>query len=829
MDPSVQTATGNGTVTGTPPPKADVARAQMPGVEQSPSASGEQTPSGRQQQQHRKHRRTASEDLGRTYDQPTGYYQYPPTQIAYNPPASPMNNGVNGFVPQAGQIHGYAQGHAPESMNGPAHHRVRSWSENPSFVTSQGYAYPAPQGFMPHPPQAFSPAGNPLVPMFADPNMQNGAAYMPPTNDQYNGSSRRKRREHRRAQSYSGGSSYGSINAFFNGEAPPTPNGPPPPLPSGRKRDFSPRSEIMKLATGMGRPQQGSSSPKALGDMRVSFSPASTPRGGGSDVEGGMGVYGMDGGSTAVPTVPFMSGSEGAGEAVFSAQKKGKHRKSPSSRKMHMRQKSAQLFMEDVKGHAQVPACRDIFFLLFFVFHLLGIVYLGNLYGYEAVRFHDEVEDSSVTIIYSNLIYVSSLSGIFAVSVSALTLLLMTALAKNMVQIALIIAISLSFAWGTIGIGLSPKKVVPATGVIALALSVAYAFIVWDRIPFAAANLNAGLNGIKSNPGAVLIGFFFQFLALGWSVYFTYVAVGVYDAIEVGTIDVSVPDMKLIIYCALGVSYYWTLHVFLNIVQVTVSGVIGSWWFTAEGDTSTRQDDLVRAFFRSSFYSIGSICYGSLLVGPVRLLRQLSVLFRPSEEVSSLMCLHECFYCIQKCLTSCVDTLADRYSPWGFTYIGLYGYGLVDAGLHSTELFEKRGWSTIVSDDLVPNVLLMTSLVIGGITGCFAHLIENFETLALTSLDEPVATSFLVGVLIGLVVSSVLFGIISSSVSAVIVCFAASPVDFEQNHPNLSQEMRTAWREVWPGCMDVVDMRVAVAAYLDPSMSGSGEHQPLLQ
>ena len=67
----------------------------------------------------------------------------------------------------------------------------------------------------------------------------------------------------------------------------------------------------------------------------------------------------------------------------------------------------------------------------------------------------------------------------------------------------------------------------------------------------------------------------------------------------------------------------------------------------------------------------------------------------------------------------------------------------MDAGLHSTELFEKRGWTTIVSDDLVPNVLLMTSLVIGGITGCFAHLIENFEALKLTTLDEPVATSFL--------------------------------------------------------------------------------------
>lgn len=69
-----------------------------------------------------------------------------------------------------------------------------------------------------------------------------------------------------------------------------------------------------------------------------------------------------------------------------------------------------------------------------------------------------------------------------------------------------------------------------------------------------------------------------------------------------------------------------------------------------------------------------------------------------------------------------------------------------------------------------------------------------------------------IGIVLGLVVTSVLFGIVSSSVNAVLVCFAASPVDFENNHSELSHEMRAAWREVWPGCMDVVDLRVALAS-----------------
>ncbi len=176
---------------------------------------------------------------------------------------------------------------------------------------------------------------------------------------------------------------------------------------------------------------------------------------------------------------------------------------------------------------------------------------------------------------------------------------------------------------------------------------------------------------------------------------------------------------------------------------MTVADVIGRWWYTVDGDTSSRGADLNHAFFRSLFYSIGSICYGSLFVGPVKVLRQLSVFFRPADELNSLMTLHECMHCIQSALTNCVESLARRFSPWSFTYVGLYGYNITDAGLRSAELFEKRGWSTIVSDELVPNVLLLITLTITGLTGIFAHVLEQFESLSLTATKEELVTPFM--------------------------------------------------------------------------------------
>jgi len=236
------------------------------------------------------------------------------------------------------------------------------------------------------------------------------------------------------------------------------------------------------------------------------------------------------------------------------------------------------------------------------------------------------------------------------------------------------------------------------------------------------------------------------------------------------------------------------------------AGVVNQWWHTPN-----KEGTVGRISFNTVFYSMGSICFGSLFVGPVRLIRQVAVVFRPTSDEASLLILHECLNCVQTCITTLVDALARHFNPWAFTYIGLYNYSFISAGARAWDLFERRGWTMIVSDDLVPNVLLMTSLVIGGITGCFAFLMERLDGLHILSLDEPAAVAFWVGLANGVVLTSVLFGLVSSSVNAVLVCFAVSPVDFDLNHSELSDEMREAWREVWPGALDVVDLRMALS------------------
>lgn len=88
----------------------------------------------------------------------------------------------------------------------------------------------------------------------------------------------------------------------------------------------------------------------------------------------------------------------------------------------------------------------------------------------------------------------------------------------------------------------------------------------------------------------------------------------------------------------------------------------------------------------------------------------------------------------------------------------------------------------------------MVSICVGVITGIIGAVLGSF----MEQDGAVVAGAFLVGAAIGFVLCSTLFGLVSSAVNAVIVCFAEAPAEFQSNHPLLSHEMVAAWREAYP-------------------------------
>jgi Plasma-membrane choline transporter len=95
----------------------------------------------------------------------------------------------------------------------------------------------------------------------------------------------------------------------------------------------------------------------------------------------------------------------------------------------------------------------------------------------------------------------------------------------------------------------------------------------------------------------------------------------------------------------------------------------------------------------------------------------------------------------------------------------------------------------------------MISVAIGLACGLVGLIIGsiNSQMFAEFDVDHAGGLAFLVGFLVGILLSNIQMAVVGSAVNTVIVCFAEAPAEFQANHPELSQRMRESWSQAYPG------------------------------
>ena len=62
-----------------------------------------------------------------------------------------------------------------------------------------------------------------------------------------------------------------------------------------------------------------------------------------------------------------------------------------------------------------------------------------------------------------------------------------------------------------------------------------------------------------------------------------------------------------------------------------------------------------------------------------------------------------------------------------FRFLEQYGYSYLEAGKNVMILFKEKGWSIIISDNLISNVLSLFCFIIGGLTGCVGLVMSEIN------------------------------------------------------------------------------------------------------
>ena len=338
-------------------------------------------------------------------------------------------------------------------------------------------------------------------------------------------------------------------------------------------------------------------------------------------------------------------------------------------------------------------------------------------------------------------------------------------------------------------------------GFFALVL-MCYAKSVWHRIPFAAANVRTAATVVKANLGMAVLGLVGIPLNAAWWCLWFYVTYmtshSKWMTNQVTEVEVTDDAFQqtheqetmsfgaFVVWMLLLVSFYWTLQVISNVIHTTVAGTVGTWWFSPMEANSCCSSGLLDSLGRSVTYSFGSICLGSLIVA---ILEMIKTMVRSVNNRRSGI-----FRCVVECLLVYLERIAEYFNRWAFVYVGLYGYSYMEAGKNVITLFKQRGWTTIITDTLTSRMIGMVSFVIGLITALVAALLTLMETADAT----VVGISALCALLEGIILSQIVFRALLSSVDSVIVLYAEAPREFQQNHPQLAQEMQDTWAQAWP-------------------------------
>eukprot|EP00002_Diphylleia_rotans_P030794 TRINITY_DN6369_c0_g1_i1.p1 TRINITY_DN6369_c0_g1~~TRINITY_DN6369_c0_g1_i1.p1 ORF type:complete len:522 (+),score=90.27 TRINITY_DN6369_c0_g1_i1:49-1614(+) len=340
-----------------------------------------------------------------------------------------------------------------------------------------------------------------------------------------------------------------------------------------------------------------------------------------------------------------------------------------------------------------------------------------------------------------------------------------------LVHIGLIV---LSFYYGIISAGVILS--------IFIVLHVIWVVLSRKYIPLSVALVQAMLECMELYPAMIVTTFAVVLVQIAWLAIWIYTASITFLA---GTSEEKESETgPALLSVFLMLSYVWTSEVLKNVVHVTVAGTTATWYFHA----TTRKDPTLQSFKRATTTSFGSICFGSLLVAIMRIIRYIAESARKQSDSDSgekgLFSL--VFMCIGECIIRILGRLLEIFNYFAYIQIAIYGSTFIQAGKDAWSLFKSSGMELLVNNNLMDGVVFLLHLLGGVITGLttgiwYAYAVGGNDWILIA----------LLGFLIGYLILGLVMSVVSSGVNTIFVCYAEDPQALSIHHPTLASQLQS--------------------------------------
>jgi Plasma-membrane choline transporter len=151
---------------------------------------------------------------------------------------------------------------------------------------------------------------------------------------------------------------------------------------------------------------------------------------------------------------------------------------------------------------------------------------------------------------------------------------------------------------------------------------------------------------------------------------------------------------------------------------------MATWCFVSEEAGSCCSPAVSTSLVRTLTYSFGSIAFGSLLQAIISVLRySLEQAKSQGENRGDDACGTICL-CILESITKCLEDVLEYFNQWAYVYVGIYGLSYLESGKQVVELFRARGFTTMVTDNLVGYTLGFAAFWVAILTGMAGILLQ---------------------------------------------------------------------------------------------------------
>jgi len=297
-----------------------------------------------------------------------------------------------------------------------------------------------------------------------------------------------------------------------------------------------------------------------------------------------------------------------------------------------------------------------------------------------------------------------------------------------------------------------------------------------DSIDFAIWVVQTSCQALKDHRGVIR-------LALVWCL-FQSIIVSAYFAMAIGAYVMY--GYGAFIY--LLFSTYWASEVLSNIMVVTVSILAGSWCTGVQPISNP----VSFSFRYATSYSLGSICFGSLIVSVLKTLRMIARMMaskRSNNGIGQILAL--CCMCILQC----IENLVRYFNEWAYAYIGMYHYDFSTSASMVWNLLQTNGWEAVANDVFTDLIImippLITALVVAGLSALAADLLLNWR-------GGFTIGAAIFGGLLGLILCNLVMRLISTAQNVIFLSYLEKRTQFYNKHRTIIESLEEKFRARYP-------------------------------